>query len=98
MDPCFVSPPPSHSSLSSTPPLPPPLVTVVLLGDEDSGKSTLIGVLSTGSLDNGCGMKRLEVFRHAHEITHGRTSSISHQVLGAYAATVLIDRLQPQDR
>jgi GTPase len=60
--------------------------TVAVIGDVDSGKSTLIGVLATGSLDNGAGMKRLEVCRHMHEIEHGRTSSISQQVLGTCCA------------
>ena len=63
---------------------------MALLGDEDSGKSTLIGVLFTGSLDNGAGMKRLEVCRHVHEIEHGRTSSISQQILGAPACSVAV--------
>lgn len=58
------------------------LSPVAAIGDVDSGKTTLIGVLSTGTLDNGKGIKRLEVFRHVHEVAHGRTSSITQQVIG----------------
>jgi GTPase len=51
----------------------------------DSGKSTLVAVLTNGSdgaplLDNGRGSARMAVFRHKHEIESGRTSSISQQV------------------
>ena len=33
-------------------------------------------------LDNGKGLARINVFRHKHEILCGKTSSISHQILG----------------
>jgi GTPase len=51
----------------------------------DSGKSTLVAVLTHGAdgrplLDNGRGSARMAVFRHKHEIESGRTSSISQQV------------------
>ena len=48
----------------------------------DSGKSTLLGVLTQGELDNGRGRARLNLFRHLHEIQTGRTSSISFEILG----------------
>ena len=48
----------------------------------DAGKSTLLGVLTQGELDNGRGKARLNLFRHLHEIQSGRTSSISHGILG----------------
>lgn len=53
----------------------------------DSGKSTLVAVLTNGAdgrplLDNGRGSARMAVFRHKHEIESGRTSSISQQVRG----------------
>ena len=53
-----------------------------VLGNVDSGKSTLLGVLTQGELDNGRGRARLNLFRHLHEIQTGRTSCISHDVLG----------------
>ncbi|KAK4871990.1 hypothetical protein RN001_016114 [Aquatica leii] len=57
-------------------------VRVAVLGNADVGKSTLLGVLTQGSLDNGRGRARLNMFRHLHEIQTGRTSSISHEILG----------------
>jgi GTPase len=50
---------------------------LVFLGNVDSGKSTLIGVLSRDTLDNGRGLVRKFVFNHPHETSTGRTSSIS---------------------
>ncbi|XP_056326538.1 GTP-binding protein 2 [Danio aesculapii] len=55
---------------------------VAVLGNVDSGKSTLLGVLTQGELDNGRGRARLNLFRHLHEIQTGRTSSISIEILG----------------
>ena len=53
-----------------------------MLGNVDVGKSSLLGVLTQGELDNGRGRARLNLFRHLHEIESGRTSSISHEILG----------------
>lgn len=53
-------------------------VMVAVAGNENSGKSTLIGVLCTGRKDNGKGLARAQVFTHDHEIATGRTSSISY--------------------
>lgn len=55
---------------------------LAVCGNVDSGKSTLIGVLTTGKLDNGRGAARANVFQHKHEIDSGRTSSISQQIIG----------------
>ena len=55
---------------------------VAVLGNVDVGKSTLIGVLTQGQLDNGRGLARLNMFRHKHEFQTGRTSSVSHEILG----------------
>jgi elongation factor 1-alpha len=49
----------------------------VVCGSVDSGKSTLIGTLLSGKLDNGNGLNRAIVSKHNHEVTTGRTSSIS---------------------
>ena len=40
---------------------------VAVLGNVDAGKSTLVGVLTQGQLDNGRGLSRLNMFRHKHE-------------------------------
>lgn len=55
---------------------------MAVLGNADAGKSTLLGVLTHGELDNGQGRARLNLFRHLHEIQTGRTSCISHEILG----------------
>ncbi len=47
-----------------------------------AGKSTLLGVLTQGELDNGRGRARLNLFRHSHEVQTGRTSSISLDFVG----------------
>ena len=53
-----------------------------IIGNVDSGKSTLVGVLTKGNLDNGRGFARNFVFNFKHEINSGRTSSIGHQIMG----------------
>jgi GTPase len=55
---------------------------ISVMGSVDAGKSSLIGVLTQGELDNGRGKARLNMFRHYHEIKSGRTSCVSHEVLG----------------
>mmetsp|Transcript_3599 Transcript_3599/g.9339 ORF Transcript_3599/g.9339 Transcript_3599/m.9339 type:complete len:669 (-) Transcript_3599:162-2168(-) len=50
---------------------------VAVVGNVDAGKSTLVGVLVGGALDNGRGSARLKVLKHKHETESGRTSSIS---------------------
>jgi GTPase len=57
-------------------------IKITMLGDQEAGKSTLLGVLVSGKMDNGHGKARTNVFRHKHEILDGRTSSISQQILG----------------
>lgn len=57
-------------------------VRLSVLGGVNAGKSTLLGVLTQGELDNGRGSARLNMFRHRHEIQSGRTSCISHEAVG----------------
>ena len=57
-------------------------VKVILLGAEGSGKSTLIGVLSSGRRDNGKGLARSNICRHKHELLIGKTISVSQHLLG----------------
>ncbi|XP_061736734.1 GTP-binding protein 2-like isoform X2 [Nerophis ophidion] len=64
---------------------------VAVLGNVDSGKSTLLGVLTQGELDNGRGRARLNLFRHLHEIQTGRTSSISFEILGFNSRGQVVD-------
>lgn len=53
----------------------------VVVGNVDAGKSTLIGTLTSGILDNGRGSARINVARHKHEIESGKTSDISSRIL-----------------
>ena len=57
-------------------------VRVAVIGNGQSGKSTLVGVLCSGRMDNGRGSARMNVFRHRHEVESGQTSSLSSQLLG----------------
>lgn len=57
-------------------------VRVAVVGNVDAGKSTLLGVLTHGELDNGRGLARKKLFRHKHEIESGRTSSVGNDILG----------------
>ncbi|MHA2249338.1 MAG: GTP-binding protein [Candidatus Kariarchaeaceae archaeon] len=57
-------------------------IRIASVGNVDAGKSTLIGVLLKGKLDDGRGAARTLVFRYLHELESGRTSSVSTTVLG----------------
>jgi GTPase len=57
-------------------------LSVGVVGNVDAGKSTTVGTLTKGIVDDGRGRARLAVFNHKHEISTGRTSSIGHQILG----------------
>ena len=55
---------------------------VALIGPSTVGKSSLLGTLTTSSLDNGRGKSRLSLLKHRHEIASGITSSVAHELLG----------------
>ena len=55
---------------------------VTLVGTTASGKSSLLGTLSTSTLDNGRGRSRLSLLKHRHEIASGITSSVAHELVG----------------
>lgn len=57
-------------------------IRVAVVGNVDAGKSTLLGVLTHGELDNGRGHSRQKLFRHKHEMESGRTSSVGNDILG----------------
>ena len=52
-------------------------IIIAVCGPVDAGKSSLIGVLTRGELDNGRGLARSKVLHHNHELDTGRTSSIT---------------------
>lgn len=55
---------------------------IAVVGNVDAGKSTLLGVLVKGGLDDGRGMARVNLFRHKHEVESGRTSSVGMEIMG----------------
>ncbi|KAJ4363768.1 hypothetical protein N0V95_000962 [Ascochyta clinopodiicola] len=55
---------------------------VSLIGATMSGKSSLLGTLSTATLDNGRGKSRLSLLKHRHEIASGMTSSVTQELIG----------------
>lgn len=57
-------------------------VKIATIGNVDSGKTTLVGVLTKGMPDDGRGAARLRVFNYPHEAKNGRTSSIAHEIMG----------------
>lgn len=52
-------------------------IKIAIAGNVDSGKSSLIGVLSNKKLDDGRGSARNTILRNKHEKLTGRTSCIS---------------------
>ncbi len=61
---------------------------VSLTGSTTSGKSSLLGTLSTSTLDNGRGKSRLSLLKHRHEIASGVTSSIVTELIGYHQGGV----------
>jgi len=57
-------------------------VRIAVIGNVDSGKSTLVGVLTKCVLDDGRGAARQLIFNYDHEKQNGRTSSIAHEIMG----------------
>jgi len=55
---------------------------IAVVGNVDAGKSSMLGVLVKGDLDDGRGRARVNLFRHKHEIESGRTSSVGMEIMG----------------
>eukprot|EP00871_Galdieria_phlegrea_P002614 jgi/Galph1/3353/GphlegSOOS_G2044.1 len=65
---------------------------IAVAGNVDSGKSTLVGVLTgNGTLDNGRGLARSQIFTHKHEMETGRTSCVSQQIMGFNAMGEIVN-------
>ena len=56
-------------------------VRVAVVGNVDSGKSTMIGVLTRSMLDDGRGAARQKILKFTHECQTGRTSSVGQHNL-----------------
>ncbi|KAK6582307.1 hypothetical protein PZA11_004715 [Diplocarpon coronariae] len=63
---------------------------ITLTGPTTSGKSSLLGTLSTATLDNGRGKSRLSLLKHRHEIASGMTSSVAQELIG-YKGEIVIN-------
>ena len=59
-------------------------IKIGMFGDKSSGKSTLIGVIVDGILDDGNGLARSNIYRFQHEHSTGKTSNFSHYVRHLY--------------
>lgn len=55
---------------------------IAMIGNVDSGKSTLIGILTNATLDDGRGAARSMVLKHRHEQENGRTSAVTVEIMG----------------
>lgn len=55
---------------------------IAVIGNVDSGKSTIVGCLTKGMKDDGRGSARQLVFNFSHEQANGRTSSIGQEIMG----------------
>ncbi|KAG8625527.1 hypothetical protein KVT40_007278 [Elsinoe batatas] len=55
---------------------------ISMAGGTSSGKSSLLGTLTTSALDNARGKSRLSTLKHRHEIDSGLTSSVSQELIG----------------
>ncbi|RWA13391.1 hypothetical protein EKO27_g1748 [Xylaria grammica] len=55
---------------------------VSLTGPTNSGKTTILGTLANGTLDDGRGRSRSYLLKHRHEVASGRTSSVAQELIG----------------
>ncbi|KAI1330286.1 GTP-binding protein [Xylariaceae sp. FL0255] len=74
----------SRRSISTTKEL-----RVSLIGTTNSGKTSLLGTLANGTLDNGRGSSRLNLLNHRHEVDSGKTSSVAQELIGYEGKTVV---------
>ncbi|CAI7645613.1 unnamed protein product [Penicillium viridicatum] len=71
---------------------------IAVVGNVDAGKSTTLGVLVKGGLDDGRGRARVNLFRHKHEIESGRTSSVGLEIMGFDSRGEIVGNTQGQGR
>lgn len=57
-------------------------IRISIAGPSTAGKSSLLGTLTSSSLDNGRGKSRLSLLKHRHEISSGVTSSVAQELIG----------------
>lgn len=64
-------------------------IRISIAGPSTAGKSSLLGTLTSSSLDNGRGKSRLSLLKHRHEISSGITSSVAQELIGYTEQTPL---------
>ena len=79
----------AHAPESSTSVQTTEQLRITLTGPTTSGKSSLLGTLSTATLDNGRGKSRLSLLKHRHEIASGVTSSVAQELIGYKGSKVI---------
>ena len=57
-------------------------VKIAVVGNVDSGKSSLVGTLLRGKNDDGRGSNRELIMNYPHERESGQTSSVGYQIIG----------------
>jgi GTPase len=73
-------------------------VRVAVTGQVDSGKSTILGVLTHNKNDNGRGLARQMLLKHDHEKETGQTSSVTHNILGFDNKGAVVNKPDHQNR
>lgn len=73
-------------------------IRVAVVGNVDSGKSTILGVLTKGRLDDGRGRARVALFKHQHEVLTGRTSSVGMELMGFNPEGSQVEALETNGR
>ncbi|KAK6536815.1 hypothetical protein TWF281_001026 [Arthrobotrys megalospora] len=68
-----------------------PQLRITLTGPTNVGKSSLLGTLTSSTLDNGRGKSRLSLLKHRHEVATGNTSSIASELLGFTASGEMVN-------
>lgn len=76
------SPQPSEEKLSVGETMSARNIRIAVVGNVDSGKSSMIGTLITSCLDDGRGKSRTAIMKHRHEIESGRTSTATTHLMG----------------
>lgn len=57
-------------------------IKIAIAGSANHGKSSTLGVLVSGQLDNGSGQARSHILTHKHERDTGRSSSLGFHIIG----------------
>lgn len=70
-------------------------ISVVAAGQADHGKTTTVGVLVAGELDDGDGLIMGKIARYKHEVVMRRTSSVAERVMGFDEEGTVVNYMLP---